>query len=71
MPTMDGLALARVLKRMSPDTAIIASSGQADEMREAKLKDAGVNAFLRKPYNTERLLTVLQTALAGRSGAPR
>jgi PAS domain S-box-containing protein len=63
MPFMDGVALARVLKRMSPLTPLIACSGQCDAVREAQLKDAGVKLVLRKPYTRERLLAALRTVL--------
>jgi PAS domain S-box-containing protein len=63
MPIMDGLALARVLKRMSPRIPVIACSGQCEEVREANLKESGAKMLLRKPYNTGKLLTALRTVL--------
>jgi PAS domain S-box-containing protein len=63
MPVMDGVALSRVLRRMSPRTPVIACSGQWEEARETKLKEAGVKMFLRKPYNMEKLLTALRQVL--------
>jgi PAS domain S-box-containing protein len=65
MPLMDGVALAHILQKMSPRTGVIACSGQWEEAREQKLKNAGVKLFLRKPYNTEKLLTALRTVLDG------
>ncbi len=63
MPFMDGVALARALRRMSPHIPVIACSGQWEETREAKLKESGVKIFLRKPYNREKLLTALRQVL--------
>ena len=63
MPFMDGVALARALRHMSPHIPVIACSGQWDEAREAKLKQNGVKIFLRKPYNREKLLTALREVL--------
>jgi PAS domain S-box-containing protein len=68
MPFMDGTGLARVLKRMSPLTPMIACSGQREEAHEAELKDLGVKVFLRKPYNTVELLTALRSVLDNHAG---
>jgi PAS domain S-box-containing protein len=65
MPFMDGVALARILKRMSPQTPVIACSGQCEEVREGQLRDAGVKMFLRKPYTRGNLLNALRTVLDG------
>jgi PAS domain S-box-containing protein len=68
MPFMDGVALARVLHRMRPETPLIACSGQCDEAREAKLREAGVRMFLRKPYTRGSLMAALRTVLGGGGG---
>lgn len=66
MPFMDGTALAHALRKMSPQTPVIAASGsQAESSREADLKELGVRTFLRKPYTTGKLLTVLRAVLDG------
>ncbi len=63
MPLMDGVDLARVLSKMSPHTPVIACSGHCEEIREAQLKEAGVKMLLRKPYDTQKLLTALRAVL--------
>ena len=68
MPFMDGLALARALKKLNPAVKIIVSSGLASGAdREAKiteLRALGVTRFLSKPYSAEEILTELHEALS-------
>ena len=62
-PYMDGIALVRSLKKMQPDLSIVASTGQGEEAGVEELQSLGVKNFLTKPYNSEKLLTVMHTAL--------
>jgi PAS domain S-box-containing protein len=64
MPYIDGIALIRALKKMKPDMTFIGSTGQEDEPRLAELQELGVMNFLSKPYDTRKLLTVLQSAVS-------
>jgi PAS domain S-box-containing protein len=64
MPYIDGIALIRALKKMKPDTIFIGSTGQEDEPRLAELQELGVANFLSKPYDTRKLLTVLERAVS-------
>jgi two-component system, cell cycle sensor histidine kinase and response regulator CckA len=63
MPYLDGIAVIRALKKMKPDMIFIASTGQGDEARLAELQELGVVNFLSKPYDTRKLLTVLESAV--------
>jgi len=63
MPYIDGIALIRALKKMKPDMIFIGSTGQEDEPRLAELQELGVVNLLTKPYDTRKLLTVLETAV--------
>jgi two-component system, cell cycle sensor histidine kinase and response regulator CckA len=63
MPYIDGIALIRALKKMKPDMIFIGSTGQEDEPRLAELQELGVVNFLSKPYDTRKLLTVLESAV--------
>ena len=63
MPYIDGVALIRALKKMEPGMTFIASTGQDDEPRSAELQELGVVNFLTKPYDTRKLLTVLEAAV--------
>ncbi|ADE54940.1 hybrid sensor histidine kinase/response regulator [Coraliomargarita akajimensis] len=55
MPYMDGPALCRALKKLSPEVRILVSSGykQLDKLQE--MKAVGVDEFLSKPYTAEKL----------------
>ncbi|PYL99117.1 MAG: hypothetical protein DMF19_13180 [Verrucomicrobia bacterium] len=64
MPYIDGIALIRALKKMKPDMIFIGSTGQEDEPRLAELQELGVVNFLGKPYDTRKLLTVLESAVS-------
>jgi hypothetical protein len=66
MPYIDGVALIRALKRIKPDMMFIACSGQDAEPRLLELQGLGVVNFLRKPYDTRKLLTVLESAVSKR-----
>lgn len=61
MPLMDGNAMIRSLKKISPSTKIVAMSGLLNSTRE----NLNVNAFLTKPFTAEKLITVLADVLAG------
>jgi two-component system, cell cycle sensor histidine kinase and response regulator CckA len=66
MPYMDGITLVRSLKKMRPDLSIVASTGRGEQAGVAELQSLGVKNFLSKPYNTERLLAMLDDTLHGR-----
>ncbi|WP_269526458.1 hybrid sensor histidine kinase/response regulator [Coraliomargarita parva] len=55
MPFMDGPALCRALKKLSPELPILVSSGhkQPDKMQE--IRQTGVEDFLSKPYTADNL----------------
>ena len=64
MPFMDGVSVIRAIKKMKPGTRFIASTGQGEETRVTELKRLGVETFLTKPYDSERLLKTLRDTLA-------
>jgi two-component system, cell cycle sensor histidine kinase and response regulator CckA len=68
MPYMDGVAVIRAIKRMKPEALFIASTRQGEETRVPELQSLDVTNFLTKPYDTERLLKVLQDTLTRKSG---
>ena len=63
MPFMDGVSLIRVLKKMAPKLAVIASTGQAEKARVSELKSLGVQIVLSKPYGTAALLHAVHDTL--------
>jgi len=63
MPIMDGPSTIKVLRRMNPNIKIITSSGLSADGKLATSKELGVNAFLMKPYNAQKLLEVVHSVL--------
>ncbi|HST31312.1 MAG TPA: ATP-binding protein, partial [Chthoniobacterales bacterium] len=63
LPFMDGLSLIRSLKKLKPAMRFIASTGQSRHAHEEELKKLGVDLLLTKPYDTQKLLEMLRTAL--------
>jgi len=63
-PHIDGVALIRAIKKMNPETAIVAATGHGQHAPNLELECLGVAHLLAKPYQTQKLLATLQTALA-------
>jgi signal transduction histidine kinase/ActR/RegA family two-component response regulator len=63
MPFVDGVALARALKKLTPDVRIIACSGNATATRIGELMSLDVKACLTKPFTAESLLFKLHEML--------
>jgi two-component system cell cycle sensor histidine kinase/response regulator CckA len=63
MPYMDGVALVRAISKMKSNMAFIASTGQGEEARASELQALRVTQFLTKPYDSEKLLKAVRTAL--------
>ena len=66
MPYMDGVALVRALKKMKSDIPIIACTGDGERSAMAELQSLGVNNFLTKPYDTEKLLVTVHDTFRSR-----
>lgn len=70
MPVMDGLEAARLI-RASPrwaDTLIIAVTANTDQHHKDLCRSAGMNDFLAKPIDPERLVSTLLKWLTPGSG---
>lgn len=63
LPHMDGIDLIREIRKVKPDTIVIASTGQGEEARDGELQGLGVSHLLTKPYDSRKLLTTLQDAM--------
>jgi PAS domain S-box-containing protein len=64
MPFMDGVALIRTLKKMKPGVRVVASTGRGgQDGRADEIAQLNVRASLNKPYNKNKLLTVLHEVL--------
>ena len=64
MPLMNGLEVQSRLKELSPSTRVIIFSGKDDPLVRSTAVNAGVSAFLTKPFDDEELLTAVRLALA-------
>jgi DNA-binding response OmpR family regulator len=69
VPKLDGLALCRRLKadEATRDTAVLVFSLLAAEDRA---RDAGADAFLKKPLSAQRLTETVRQLLAGSHSTP-
>ena len=63
MPVMGGKATILTLKKERPALKVIAMSGYQREHELVDLKEAEVDAFLPKPFNTEKLLRTLDQVI--------
>jgi hypothetical protein len=63
MPIMNGIALARTLRRMDREARIVISTGREDDFKPAQLVEIGVAGTLPKPYSQSALLHLLRQVL--------
>ncbi len=64
MPEMDGLTAMRALKKINSSVKLIATSGLATQENISAAESIGIQAFLVKPYTTEKLLLNFNEAIA-------
>jgi len=68
MAVMDGLEASREIRRQAGNTVpIIALTAHAMKSEIDKFMEAGMNAYLPKPFREEQLFSVVSACLAGRS----
>ena len=63
MPCLDGLELAAELLKINPALPVVLTSAAMFEMPSEKLQRLGIRDFLTKPWDRERLFSVLQQVL--------
>ncbi len=58
MPKLDGVDTTRLIRRNQSygNTIIVALSAKADEATRKRMKDAGANLFMRKPFVIAKLV---------------
>lgn len=66
MPGMNGFELARELKKENPRTVIILVTGWASELDPKKLREAGIDRTLTKPFDVEQMIQLVSEAMAVR-----
>jgi len=69
MPKLDGVDTTRLIRRNRSyaDTMIIALSARFDADTRERMKEAGANVFMRKPFAVAKLVSRVQEILAARS----
>jgi DNA-binding NarL/FixJ family response regulator len=63
MPYMDGPAMIRALKRIDPNTRVIAMSGLMNPEQIVELETLSVNAYLSKPFTADKLVATIADVL--------
>jgi CheY-like chemotaxis protein len=63
MPNLDGPATISALRTINPKVKIIGSSGLSTNGGRARIKDAGIQHFIPKPYTAETVLQALHEVL--------
>ncbi|MCK9328856.1 MAG: cache domain-containing protein [Candidatus Cloacimonetes bacterium] len=63
MPEMNGKECFKQLKKINKDVKVILSSGFSQESDIEELKLAGLNGFIRKPYNTAEISKIISNIL--------
>jgi RNA polymerase sigma factor (sigma-70 family) len=60
----EGLRLLDAVRRLSPRSRVASMTGYADAATEARLRERGAHAVLRKPFPGDELVAVLRELLA-------
>jgi len=63
MPMLDGLEVTRQIKSNDPNIKIIAETAFAMADDERKAIEVGCDAYITKPFNAERLITMVKDLL--------
>ncbi|MEZ5589786.1 MAG: PAS domain S-box protein [Gammaproteobacteria bacterium] len=63
MPKLTGLALARELQRLRPQLPVILYTGYSESLSEQAVQAAGLQGYLRKPLDIEKLFGAIKQAL--------
>jgi len=71
MPGMDGLELQAQLNDRAVRLPVIVMTGQGDVPTAVRAMKAGAVDFIEKPFDDERLLAALESALAGAGSTER
>ena len=64
MPGMDGLALARTVRKDYPTVPIILMTGYLSEYSSGSASDIGVDGILKKPFKSAELISAITRAIA-------
>ncbi len=67
LPGMNGLELTKLIRTIFPSTPIVVLTALSRERYEEKAMEMGATAFLEKPFDPERLRSVVAELLPRRS----
>jgi YesN/AraC family two-component response regulator len=60
MPVMDGLEVLEEMKKIDGDCKVVIASGYVNEANLHEAEEAGMLAFMQKPYNSDRISEILK-----------
>ena len=69
LPKLSGRDAFLKMKESQPELKVVVASGYIEPELKAKMLEAGVNAFIGKPYTPDSVLTTIQSVLGGASEA--
>lgn len=64
MPGMNGFEVARAIKNINPKTIVILMTGWAAELDTNKMRAAGIDRAISKPFDSEQVIQLINEALA-------
>lgn len=59
MPNMDGMELAKEIKKISKETPVVLLTAYSEKERLFRAIDVGVNKYLVKPFTPDKLLDII------------
>ncbi len=60
---MTGFDLALEIRKLRPDIPIIMCTGSSDKMDQARAKETGIQDFIIKPLNTQKMAAAVRRVL--------
>jgi DNA-binding response OmpR family regulator len=69
LPDVDGIVVARQLRRQLPDVLVVVLTARSDELDVISALDAGADDYLTKPFRLAELLARLRAHLRRHAGA--
>lgn len=63
MPRMDGFTVMQQIREIKPDMPVIIFTARSTRSDEKKAEEMGADGFIAKPFNRQKLINALETAL--------
>ncbi len=64
MPVMDGIQMAGEIKAIKADTKLIMITGYSDKNRLERIREIGIDYYIRKPVMFEKLFAAIEKCIA-------